>query len=189
MAAITAVLDACVLYPAPLRDLLLRLALADLFRARWSASIHEEWIAGVLRHRPDLTRAQLDRTRALMDAHAADSLVEGFEQLIPSIELPDPRDRHVVAAAIQSGASLIVTANLADFPRLHLAPHAIAAVHPDAFVVSLMQRAPETVRAVAREQRLSLRRPARTAEQYLATLERCSLRRTAAALRPFMEVI
>ena len=73
----TVLYDACVLYPAPLRDLLLRLALTDLYRARWSEAIHEEWIRAVLRNRPDLSRQQLERTRALMNAHVRDALVDG----------------------------------------------------------------------------------------------------------------
>jgi hypothetical protein len=73
----TVLYDACVLYPAPLRDLLLRLALTDLSRARWSEAIHEEWIRAVLRNRPDLSRQQLERTRALMNAHVRDALVDG----------------------------------------------------------------------------------------------------------------
>ena len=87
----TVLYDACVLYPAPLRDLLLRLALTDLYRARWSDAIHEEWIRAVLRNRPDLSRQQLERTRALMNAHVRD-------------KLPDPEDCQVLAAAIQCGA-------------------------------------------------------------------------------------
>jgi len=81
--------DACVLYPAPLRDLLLRLALTDLYRARWSDAIHEEWIRAVLRNRPDLSRQQLERTRALMNAHVRDALVDGYQTLIPALKLPD----------------------------------------------------------------------------------------------------
>jgi hypothetical protein len=73
----TVLYDACVLYPAPLRDLLLRLALTDLYRARWSEAIHEEWIRAVLRNRPDLSRQQLERTSALMNAHVRDALVDG----------------------------------------------------------------------------------------------------------------
>ena len=86
----TVVYDACVLYPAPLRDLLMHLALTGLYRARWSNLIHDEWTRNVLASRPDLTPAQLLRTRQLMDAHVRDSLVTGFEPLIPSIDLPDP---------------------------------------------------------------------------------------------------
>lgn len=110
----TVVYDACVLYPAPLRDLLMHLALSDMYRARWSDMIHDEWTRHVLANRPDLTPDQLKRTRQLMNAHVRDSLVTGFEYLIPSINLPDPDDRHVVAAALHSGASLVVTFNLKD---------------------------------------------------------------------------
>jgi len=89
----TVVYDACVLYPAPLRDFLMRLALTDLYRARWTEMIHDEWIRNVLRQRPDLKPEDLDRTRVLMNAHVRDSLVTGFEHLIPSIALPDADDR------------------------------------------------------------------------------------------------
>jgi hypothetical protein len=63
----TAVYDACVLYPAPLRDFLIRLGLSGRFRARWSAQIHDEWKRNLLLNRPDLTAEQLNRTSALMD--------------------------------------------------------------------------------------------------------------------------
>ena len=89
---LTVVYDACVLYPAPLRDLLMHLALTDLYRACWSDLIHDEWTRNVLANRPGLTLAQLNRTRQLMNAHVRDSLVFGFESLIPSIDLPDPDD-------------------------------------------------------------------------------------------------
>ena len=104
MRTTVAFLDASVLYPAPLRDLLLELAVSDLFRAKWSASVHEEWIRALLRNRPDLTAERLERTRRLMDAHVRDALVTGFEDLIGGIELPD-HDRHVVAAAAVAGSS------------------------------------------------------------------------------------
>lgn len=113
----TVVYDACVLYPAPLRDLLMRLALTDLYRARWTDMIHDEWTRNLKRQRPDLKDEDLERTRSLMNASVRDCLVTGFQPLIPAIQLPDPDDRHVVAAAIHCGASLIVTFNLKDFPR------------------------------------------------------------------------
>jgi len=96
--AFTALYDACVLYPAPVRDVLMHLALAAIYRAHWTNAIHEEWIRSVLKNRPDLTRVQLERTRDLMNAHARDALIQGFEDLIPSLSLPDPDDRHVLAA-------------------------------------------------------------------------------------------
>lgn len=116
MSGLTVVYDACVLYPAPLRDLLMHLAVTDLYRAKWSDAIHDEWTRNVLRDRPDLKAEQLQRTRNLMNAHVLDSLVAGFEPLIPDITLPDPDDRHVLAAAIHCGADIIVTFNLKDFP-------------------------------------------------------------------------
>jgi hypothetical protein len=99
MANFTAIYDACVLYPASLRDFLLRLAMTELFRARWTDHIHGEWMRSVLNNRKDLTAGQLERTRQLMDQAVPDCLVTDYEDLIDSLELPDPDDRHVLAAA------------------------------------------------------------------------------------------
>jgi len=99
---ITVVYDACVLYPAPLRDFLMHLALADLFRAKWTERIHEEWIGALLQRRPDLTRDKLERTRQLMNQSAQDCLIQGYETLIDAVALPDEDDRHILAAAIYS---------------------------------------------------------------------------------------
>ena len=88
--------DASVLYPSELRNLLMHLALTGLFRARWSADVHEEWIRAVLRRRPDLSREKLERTRVLMDKHASGALVTGYEELIEGLRLPDPDDRHLL---------------------------------------------------------------------------------------------
>src|SRR4051794_5934239 len=101
----------------------MHLALLDLFKARWTAAIHDEWVRNVLADRPDLTPAQLNRTRALMDANVRGALVEGHEPLIETLALPDPDDRHVLAAAVHAGADGIVTFNLADFPDDALRPH------------------------------------------------------------------
>jgi hypothetical protein len=86
----TVVFDACVLYPAPLRDLLMHLTLAGLFKAKWTNEIHEEWIRNLLKQRPDLGRAQLERTRDLMNAYALDCLVEGYQNLIPQVNTTRP---------------------------------------------------------------------------------------------------
>jgi hypothetical protein len=101
VATFVAVFDACVLYPASIRDLLLHLTLTDLFRARWSDRIHEEWMRNVLKQRRDLTRAQLERTRDLMNSAVPDSLVNSYETLVDELDLPDADDRHVLAAAIR----------------------------------------------------------------------------------------
>src|SRR5271166_4581634 len=101
---------------APLRDLLMRLALTDLFQARWTDRIHDEWTRSVLGNRPDITPESLARCRQLMDEHVPDCLVTGYEALISTLSLPDPDDRHVLAAAVHAGAGYIVTFNLDDFP-------------------------------------------------------------------------
>ncbi len=81
LANFTAFYDASVLYGSALRNLLMYLALTGLFRARWSAGVHEEWMGALLRNRPDLSRDKLERTRMLMDKHAEDALVTGYEDL------------------------------------------------------------------------------------------------------------
>ena len=176
--------DACVLYPAPLRDLLVRLALMDLFQARWTDEIHDEWTRSVRANRPDISPASLVRCRELMDKHVPDCLVSGYETLIPSLTLPDPDDRHVLAAAIHSGAGLIITFNLKDFPSSVLDRYGIHAIHPDEFVVRCLDEQPVSVLEAMRLQRAGLKKPPKSAGEYLATLDQCQLPETVARLRP-----
>jgi predicted nucleic acid-binding protein len=183
----TALCDACVLYPAPLRDLLMFLAVRDLFRARWSDVIPEEWMGSVLANRPDLKRAQLERTRDLMNTHARDSLVTGFEGMVDSLALPDPDDRHVLAAAIRAGAEVIVTFNLKDFPPESVAAHGIEAVHPDEFLSRLIDVAPDEFCDAAKLHRSNLKNPPKSVDEFLGTLEACGLPRTVARLRASAE--
>jgi predicted nucleic acid-binding protein len=171
----TALFDACALYPAPLRDVLLQLATSGLFRAKWRADIHEEWIRAVLRQRQDLKREQLERTRELMDAHTHDCIITGYQDLIPSLQLPDPDDRHVLAAAIRGRADVIVTSNLSDFPAAILAAYDIEAQHPDDFLAHLIDLAPQAVCVAARVCRSRLRNPPVATDYYLATLEKLHL--------------
>jgi predicted nucleic acid-binding protein len=185
----TVVYDACVLYPAPLRDLLMHLALSDLYRARWSDMIHDEWTRNVLASRPDLTTAQLRRTLDLMNSNVRDCLVTGFEHLIAAINLPDPDDRHVVAAAIHSGASLIVTFNLKDFPAEALKPDNLAAQHPDDFIVDLLDLQPAGVLEAVASHRRSLKNPPKTADEYLDTLLAQGLTQSVAVMRQWTVAI
>ncbi|MHB1558220.1 MAG: PIN domain-containing protein [Isosphaeraceae bacterium] len=189
MPLITALLDACVIYPAPLRDLFMYLAVEDVYRPRWTDFIHDEWIRSVLRDRPDLTRPQLERTRDLMNHHAQDSLVTGFEELIDELLLPDPNDRHVLAAAIHAGADLIVTFNLSDFPTHYLRSFGISARHPDVFCCDLINASLGQVLRAARLQRQSLRHPPKTVNEYLGTLQTVGLTKTAQLLAQFRDEI
>jgi predicted nucleic acid-binding protein len=189
MAALIVLYDACILYSAPLRDLLMRLALTDLYRAKWSKDIHEEWIRSLLKNRPDLTRACLENIRKKMDTHVRDSLVEGYETLIDGIVLPDPDDRHVVAAAVRAKAQLIVTFNLSDFPAKRLAKYGIVAQHPDHFLLQLIEGDSYTVIKMVRETRLSLKNPPKTASEYLKTLLQQSLPLTVNYLQKYLDLI
>jgi predicted nucleic acid-binding protein len=167
----------------------MHLALTDLFRTKWSAAIHEEWIRNVLKARPDLKREQLERTRSLMDAHVRDCLVEGYEPLVESIELPDPNDRHVLAAAIIGKADLIITFNLKDFPHTSLQPYSIETRHPDAFITYLMDIAPGEVCAAVKRHRASLKNPPKSVTEYLDIIERQGLPETVVRLRKYADLI
>ena len=179
----TAILDACVLYPAPLRDFLMHLALLDLFRARWTEEIHTEWIRNVLANRPDLRAGQLMRTKELMNAHARDSLVTGYENLTEALILPDVNDRHVLAAAIQCKANYIVTFNLKDFPTAALQPFRVTAIHPDEFILTLFDLDAERVCDAAERQRKTLKNPPKSKSEYYETLVGNGLVRTVNKLR------
>ena len=186
MANFTAIYDACVLYPAPLRDFLMWLALTDLFKARWTDEIHDEWIRNVLKNRSDLTLQQLTRTKDLMNTNIRDCLVDGYQALIPTLTLPDPGDRHVLAAAIRCNANVIVTFNEKDFPRQHLRSHVIEAQHPDEFISHLLDLNSRLICQAAEKHRLSLRKPPKTTTEYLDTLSQQGLPKTALILRDLM---
>ena len=188
-ALLIAFLDASVLYPALLRNILMHLAVADLYRVLWSDHVQEEWMSALLKVRPDLTRDRLLRVRTLMEAHVGDALVEGYEHLIEQLTLPDPDDRHVLAAAIHGGATVIVTANLRDFPSAVLTSRRVAAQHPDAFLLDRFESNPEDVLEALRTLRLDLKKPPRTVAELLALMQRQNLAATAAALRPFADAL
>ncbi len=182
-----AFLDASVLYPAQLRNLLMHLARRDLFQAHWSDRVQDEWIAALLRNRPDLTAAQLQRTRRLMNEHIDGALVSGFEPIIEQLSLPDADDRHVLAAAIHCGAGVIVTANLRDFPADVLATQGIEALHPDSFIRGLLNDRPNDVIAALRTLQATLKNPPLSMDQLVALFERYRLVETVAELRRLME--
>lgn len=141
----TVVLDACVLYPAPIRDFLLHLAAEDLYLPKWSKRIHDEWIRSLISNRPDLDKTNLYRTQKLMNDAFPEAVVRNFSGLEKKLSLPVPDDNHVLAVAIQSQAKKIITFNLKDFPVKKLTPHHVKAVHPDSFIVKLIQSDDEKV--------------------------------------------
>lgn len=186
----TAILDACALYPAPLRDLFLGLARDGLFHARWTRRIEDEWVRNLLRQRPDLDAAMLSRTCELMVKAVPDSLVTGWEAIEPGlVGLPDPDDRHVLAVAICGHADAIVTFNLTDFPTSALGPFGIEAQHPDDFIVNQLELNPIAALKSIKAMRARLRRPPVSAADLATTLEKLQLTLTASRLREVCELI
>lgn len=165
-----ALLDSNVLYPPGLRDLLMWLAVVLAYEPRWTEDIHAEWMRNVLNDRPEVTPAQMERTRRLMDQVNPKCLVRGYEARVPALTLPDEDDRHVLAAAIEAGAETIVTFNLRHFPRKALAPYDLRALPPDLFLEALLDANPARFLCGMRQHRASLRNPPKTAEEYLSAL-------------------
>jgi hypothetical protein len=181
--------DACILYSAPLRDLLMRLSIVDLYQAKWTETIHEEWISNLLKNRSDLTRARLDQTKEKMNKHVHNCLVYGYQSLIGGIELPDKNDRHVLAAAIKAKASIILIYNITDFPYTVTQQYNVKAQHPDDFLWYWLTVAPVKVLCVIQETRCSLKNPSRNVEEYLTTLQQQSLLKTVILLQNYKEFI
>lgn len=181
--AFVVVYDACVLYPAPLRDLLIRLGLVGVVRARWTDAILDECFRSIQEQRPELKAEALARTRQLMNLAVPDCLVSGYEHLIEGLRLPDADDRHVLAAAIRAGAQAIVTFNVKDFPADALKTYQVEAVHPDDFVLDLVDLAPASVTNVVREQADALKNPPVSIVDLLDTLKNNGLVQSVSKLR------
>lgn len=175
--------DANVLYSAQLRDFLMRLALGKVVKARWSERVHEEWMRNVHADYSDITKEDLRRIRSLMDEALPDALTEGYEDRIEDLSLPDPSDRHVLAAAIQARADYIVTFNERDFPASGLESWNVEAIGPDELVSGLFDQMPDAIIEVASAHRQSLTRPPKTSGEYLELLGNCGLEETAQLLK------
>ncbi len=184
-----AVLDACVLYPPSLRDLLMRVAVAGAYAPRWTEQIQDEWTRSVLADNPEVSPAQLDRTRRLMSQAVPEGLVSGFEALVSTLTLPDANDRHVLAAAIAAKASVIVTFNLSDFPVPALAAYGIEPLHPDVFLSALFDDDPGLFLRAVQVHRASLKSPPKTAANYIQTLRTTGLKGLAQRVEDHLDMI
>lgn len=179
---LVAIYDANILYSAVLCDLFMRVATAGLVRAHWTHQIHEEWIRAVLGRRTDLSRDQLTRRRDAMDRAVPGALVNEYEHLIPKLELPDPDDHHVLAAAIVANAQVIVTKNTKDFPKAVLDPRGVVARNPDGLLLELFGTRHEEMLQVVADHRRSLVSPPRGVDAHLDAYRRNDLPAFADAL-------
>jgi predicted nucleic acid-binding protein len=178
-----AVYDACVLYPFHLRNVLVQCAFDGLVEARWTDDIHAEWMRNLAANAPGTSLERLERTRDLMKAVLPDADVAGHQDLIPNLSLPDPDDRHVLAAAIAGKASLIVTWNLRHFPAADLRSHGVAAISPDDFLVGLHSTFRNELIASVRRARQNLRKTLPSADEFINTLKGQGLTAFSAILR------
>ena len=186
MARFTVVYDASILYSSALRNILLYLRQSGIYQARWTERIHEEWMRSLLRNRPDLSRTMLERTRALIDKASPGALVSGYQHLEAALELPDPDDRHVLAAAIVAKADVILTSNLIHFPDVLLSRYKIEAQHPDRFIADRIAVDAAAVQTAAYKHWRSLKKPPFTLSEYLQALERAGLAESAALLQKML---
>lgn len=176
-------LDTNILYPAPIRDILLQLAVEKLFRPRWSPDVFREWMAIDRRLRADHDPAKVARTQQHMVQLWFEGTITGYEHRIGDLTLPDSEDRHVLAAAIQGECDTIVTQNLGHFPPDLLANYAIEVYHPDDFLSMLLDQHPHECWRAVRTVRLRLQNPPYTVPEFLGNLAKVQLRKTAMKLQ------
>ncbi|MBV7532612.1 PIN domain-containing protein [Chitinophaga sp. sic0106] len=179
-------LDANVLYPAPVRDLLLCLCEVGIIIPKWTKQIQHEWTESLLRNRPDLKRNLLARICSEMDKAFPDANTKQFEDLIPGIALPDVDDRHVLAAAIKCEADLIITFNKKDFPVKITHCFHIGVFTPDELVVELLRISYSSVWEALRAQVNALKNPPMSMNEVLDKLEKCGLKKAVAILRAYL---
>lgn len=185
MTSFSAVIDACVLYSSMLRNLFMHLSVTELCRLKWTAEIHTEWMRNVHKNHKDIPFENLERIRDLMDAHAGDALVTGYQHYIPSITLPSRSDAHVLAAAIHSKSSVIVTFNLKDFPLEETEKFGIEAQHPDEFIRHLLDLSAPMVIDALREMRSNLNNPPYSPTEFMSRLRALGLVESVRFLEPY----
>jgi predicted nucleic acid-binding protein len=184
--SLSAVLDANVLYPAPLRDLLLSVAEIGLFRPIWSDRIHSEWTHNLLVKRPDLQPKQLMRTVQLMHNAFPDANTFDIEDIEQTVNLPDQGDNHVLAVAIKRQVDYIVTNNKRDFPVDVLNLYQVIPIDPDKFLIELLQRDEKRVIEAVYNQLARLRQPKLDITELMSKYQRNGLRKFSASLSGFI---
>lgn len=175
----TAVLDTNVLVGALTRNIILSLAEAGLFRPRWSVETIEDEFERVFRRLYPDKESVGPRQRANIERAFPEAAVLAPAALIGSLLLPDAGDRHVLAAAIMTKATVIVTDNLRDFPASILAPFQIEALSADHFIADCIDFCRSEALPALRGMRVRLRNPAMTAEALIQRMEHQGLVQTA----------
>jgi hypothetical protein len=171
-----------VLYPAPVRDLLLHLADTGLYFPKWTDEIHKEWIQNLFANRPDLKLSSLKSAKRSMNLAFPDADIKGFFHLIEKLQLPDKNDRHILAAAIHAKADFSITYNVKDFPQKYLASFSLNAINPNDFTVKLIHQDKEAVLSAFNNQVANLKYPPLTKNEVLNSLAKCELKKSVTLL-------
>lgn len=186
----TAVLDACVLYSIAVTDALLSLATAGLYAAKWTVKIEDEWIRALETDRPDLV-GKLHVRRDSMRGAVPDWEIPAthWQHVNLAIQLSDPKDIHVLAAAVAGHADCIVTENLRDFPADILSVFEIEAIDPDTFIINQWDLNPIAAITAFKRMRARRKKPGSTPDELANVLESRGLVSTAERLREAAELI
>lgn len=182
------ILDANVLYPFRIRDVLLTFAHEGLFRARFTEEIMAEWTQILVHQKPELAESVKSQARMIRQTFD-ECFVTGHMSLIDGLEMPDKDDRHVLAAAIRCSAQVIVTENRRDFPPDLLEEYDIEVLGADDMLVSTYELFPvEAARALGRVRR-RYKNPSMTVSEFLLDLTRAGLPKLAAVARRDIEAL
>ena len=173
----TCVLDTNVIYPIEVRDILFWFASYELYTPKWSKHIWDEWYRVMLRK--NVSVEETKKRIARVEAAFPDAMVQDYAGLIEGLSLPDPDDRHVLAAAIKTNANLIVTNNLKDFPLEYLATFGLSASSPDDFLTDTIDLNPETAVTAFDELVLHRRNPNLDHYQVLDALRKNGIQQAA----------
>lgn len=183
-----AVLDANVLYPAPVRDYLLHLAEMDLYFPKWTEEIHNEWIRSLLLQRKDIgEKSLLSAKKAMNEAFPLANIIN-YKYKIKDLELPDKYDEHVLAAAIISGTKTIVTFNTRDFPAAAIDTFGIRAIHPDLFILELIRQDEHMCLHALKTQTSRLKHPPKKINDVLTVLSQCGLKKSMEQISSFIQL-
>ncbi|GMA32531.1 PIN domain-containing protein [Litorihabitans aurantiacus] len=181
-----AFLDACALVPASLADTLLGAAERGLFRPLWSNEVLDEAERAVMRVHPDLAPSRVRRRFRVMGEAFPDAGVTGYEAMTSGLELPDPDDRHVAAAAAMGRADVLVTFNVRDFPTAAM-PEGVEVVHPDDFLLAQVDLYEVECIDLVRQQAAAMRHPPMDVHDVLISLGRAGVPGFARAVSPLLD--
>jgi len=180
---IVIILDACILYSELARGLFIQLGKDALIQPKWTKKIEEEWTNNFLKNQNEITQHTIDIICLQLEKSLITPKIYDYEHHIENLKLPDPDDRHVLAAAIEANAHYIITFNLRDFPRKRLKKYNVTALHPDKFLLEIFEKHQDHVIESVAKQRSCLQNPPMTSTELLEKYTRSGLKKFSETLQ------